>query len=115
MARGLRIDMPWHVDGPSQSSKGNIMRTIYQYELEPHGIAYTLIRLPLGSVVRSVGVQEHVITAWIERPIQWDEEEEHRFYVVGTGEEFPSWEHAHVNFVGTVFQGPYVWHIYHGW
>ncbi len=90
------------------------MRTIYKYELNATETPQKIL-LPEGSVARHVAVIDHVIYVWVEQPIgelvdQW----EHTFIICGTGDlfEFPK---GHMNYVGTVFQGPFVWHVYHSW
>ncbi len=88
------------------------MRTIFKFELNPFP-ASTEITLPGGSFPIHVGTQGHVIYVWIELtdpPIT--PTTVYKFYIVGTGKEVPS--DGFSVYIGTVFQGPFVWHVYHG-
>lgn len=62
---------------------------------------------PRNAEILSVGMQDGEIIVWMtvnpQEPFLY-----HRVYVVGTGREVPS----HCKFVGTVFDGPFVWHIF---
>jgi hypothetical protein len=62
-----------------------------------------------GATIRAVGVQGHAIYVWAETPVQADPLTITRtFRVVATGDDLPGVG----NYIGTVFEGPYVWHIY---
>ena len=90
------------------------MRTIYKYAVEPTHAGPTEITLPVGSIPLAVDVQDHVIFVWIEQARQSnaDEVQKHTFHVLGTGWDMPDTD-ARMDYIGTVFQGPFVWHIYH--
>ncbi len=87
------------------------MRTVWKHKLE---IPATVLLLSSGKVTL-VGLQDGLVHIWKEEATGDDV---HRytqtFYIVGTGQEIPS-GHAHMDHVGSVMQGPFVWHVYKGW
>lgn len=90
------------------------MRTIYKYELDVHETPRKML-LPEGSIARHVAVVDHVIYIWIEQTTYDDViRDDHTFTIYGTGHEF-EYPEGSFEYVGTVFQGPFVWHIYHSW
>ena len=76
------------------------MKTIYKYTLDEP------VRMPKGSTVVQVGIQDGLYCVWAtvdtDAPV-----EERQFVVVGTGRELT----ANMHHVGTVFENPFVWHI----
>lgn len=91
------------------------MRTIYKYDLEPAGVD-TEIRLPPGSRILYAAVQSHVMCIWIERDLDVHPDEvleTHIFVTIGTDISF-EYPDKTFEYIGTVFQGPFVWHVYHG-
>ena len=60
-----------------------------------------------GAVIRAVGMQDHVIYVWTESPGGDDPLITRTFRVIGTGFDVPDG-----TYLGTVFDGPLVWHIY---
>jgi hypothetical protein len=76
------------------------MKTIYKYTLDEP------VRIPQGSTVVQVGIQDGLYCIWAivdtDAPL-----EERRFVVVGTGRELSN----NMVHVGTVFENPFVWHI----
>jgi hypothetical protein len=82
------------------------MRTIYKYDIT----ATRRPAIPLGSRVLSVGMQGQNLCMWIEcnpaQPLYAVS-----VFVVGTGGTLPS---EAINYVGTVQNGPLVWHVYTG-
>jgi hypothetical protein len=76
------------------------MKTIYKYTLDEP------VRMPRDATVVKVGIQDGIYCIWAVvdtvAPV-----EERRFVVVGTGRELDS----NMIHVGTVFEGPFVWHI----
>ncbi len=90
------------------------MRTIYKYELNAHETPQK-ISLPEGSIPRHIRVVDHVIYIWIEQDYDTDAiRSDHTFTIYGTGHEFEDPDGL-TEYVGTVFQGPFVWHVYHTW
>ncbi len=91
------------------------MRTIHKYELNATETPQK-ISLPEGSVALHVEVINHVIYLWVDQTDDIDAiHDDHTFTIYGTGHLF---EHPGVcesEHVGTVFQGPFVWHVYHSW
>lgn len=85
------------------------MRTICKYELAPYPEP-TVLDLPKGSEPIHVGVQNHVIYVWVEIANELSTKRCNCvFHVVDTGSQIrSSW-----NYIGTVFQGPFVRHIYY--
>ena len=98
------------------------MKTVYKYELSsPLGII-TKVSLPKGSTVLSAGIQANDFFIWAlvdtEQPT-----EDRKFIVYGTGWEIDEGikDRFHIGGnlaffdlcpIDTVFQGPYVWHIF---
>ena len=81
-------------------------RRIYKYLLfikdGPQPVA-----MPLGAVVRHVGVQFEAVCLWADVDSSEDEEIR-RFVIAGTGHDLlPDWD-----YVGTVQMPPYVWHVF---
>lgn len=87
------------------------MRTVWKYPLNP---GVTRVQLTSSYLVRSVGVDPAT-----GEPAVWVELEPARtpttttFVTYGTGHEHlvPEADHTAV-FVGTVWQVPFVWHVY---
>lgn len=63
-----------------------------------------------GAVIRAVGMQNRAIYAWAEVPYDVGGERlaERTLRVVATGRDVPD----PGVYLGTVFDGPFVWHIY---
>ena len=84
------------------------MKTIYKYPLTKcEGLGKYLILMPRKSRLLCVGSQEGTITLWAEV----DTEEvlvTRKITIVGTGWELPE----NVIYLGTVFLGAFVWHVY---
>lgn len=80
------------------------MKTIYKHRIEPDGTT-----LMLRGHVLSAGVQGDEVMVWathndaaLERKV--------RIQVMGTGHPFVDAPES--DFVGTVFMGPLVWHVF---
>ena len=105
------------------------MRTVYKYTLEVTGEQD--ITMPEGAIIRHVGVQDTEATVAAE-PLSWVMENRphekltvwaevdterrsvlRRFLVVGTGHPMTPAERWDF-FLGTVIDGPLVWHVYDG-
>jgi hypothetical protein len=70
--------------------------------------------MPVGSVIRHVGVQNGRITLWFETDFDLmgregsDHTETRRFAVRGTGHPIPEG----ATYLGTVQMTPFVWHVF---
>ncbi len=82
------------------------MTTIWKFEISK-GDAVPVVEMPAGAKILSVGIQGSKVMAWA----MVDPEaatEMVRFRISGTGHlADPAW-----NFIGTCFDGPFVWHIF---
>lgn len=67
-----------------------------------------IVTMPVGALGLSSQLQDGVITLWVlcESKAQM---EERTIYIVGTGNPMPV---SVVNFIDSVQQFPYVWHIF---
>lgn len=83
------------------------MHTIYKYQIKRIAPA---IKLPLGSQVLRAGIQNREVFIWALVNLDETEFVEREFAVWGTGWEIE--EYPNVDFISTVFEGPYVWHIF---
>ena len=62
-----------------------------------------------GVIIRAVGIQGHRIYVWGETPVHAVAPTVTRtFRTIGTGDDVPDVG----DYLGTVFDGPYVWHVY---
>lgn len=87
-------------------------RTVWKYKLN---MGATQMVLPLGSKVLLVGEQQGEPHIWVEQdPTDGADGIQYTFYIVGTGHELPT-GHAHLDYQGSYFSGPFVWHIYKAW
>ena len=92
-------------------------KTVYKYILDgnmspdPAGdFIRGTVQMPEGAIVRSAAMQAGGLVVWAEvdrRNV--GSTVAHEFIVVPTGGEVP---YIELEFVGTVFNGPFVWHIY---
>jgi hypothetical protein len=80
------------------------MRTIYKYRLPAEAVT---IPLPEGAFIISVHMQEGDPHIWADvdtsKPLQ-----QRRFRVFGTGHPLPAGD---LHFIGTLLDGPFVWHV----
>jgi hypothetical protein len=82
------------------------MKTVWKYQV-PIGHQVTL-EIPFGGIVVHTESQDDVICLWVE--VESSNPKAHRsFKVFGTGHEIQMPYAIHV---GTVQQGPFVWHVY---
>lgn len=83
------------------------MKKIYKYPLALADAEVVQLDIPQGGQILTMGVQQGIPTLWVlvevGRP-----EERRMFRTVGTGHDVP----GGVKFVGTWFDGPYVWHVF---
>lgn len=89
------------------------MRTVWKYKLN---LGETEWVLPHSHKVVATGIQDDgQIYIWVEQSAEPKQEGSKKtFHVVGTGHALPE-KYPHVDHVGTVFMGPFVWHIYKCW
>lgn len=80
---------------------------IYKYRFRRGSFA---IDLPKVRIFRHIGIQDGEIFAWFEVDHLSEIELACRFFMVGTGTDTPYKEEA--TYLGTVFDGPFVWHFY---
>lgn len=83
------------------------MKTIWKYEV---GLGQTTITIPVGSIIVSAGLDPATggLAVWAE--VESDSPTETlEITVAGTGKKRPRG-----SFVGSVMQGPFMWHIYEG-
>lgn len=83
------------------------MRTIYKYALLLTG-SQTLL-LPSSAKPLSVQLQGEQLCLWAEVGDEWNPGKEVVISIVGTGHPIPP---GAVNYLGTVQQGQFVWHVY---
>lgn len=84
-----------------------IHRAVWKYAFEP-GAYRAEFSVPGGGAIRCVNYQNGSITIWIEaEPL--NRRVQRKFVAIGTGNPVPV---PHRAFVGTVFEGMYVWHVY---
>ena len=83
-------------------------KTVWKFPLELERL--TTVAMPAGARIISVGRQKAgVPTIWAEVDSEETAKEIRVFLIVGTGHPLPEIDLA---FVGTVFDEPFVWHIY---
>lgn len=81
------------------------MHTVHKYKISPKPII-----LPRGAQVLYAGIQAEEFFIWALVDLDETEMVERSFDVWGTGCEIE--EYPNVDFVSTVFEGPFVWHIF---
>lgn len=84
------------------------MRTVWKYDIQIDD-RFTL-DLPTGSVIRHVACQGVSPYMWVEVPDSNLRTEKRTFRVFGTGHDQTGMKWP--KYLGSVFQGIYVWHIY---
>ena len=78
-----------------------------KYRISSNASMQTDVLMREGAVIRAVGMQGPDIYAWAETPVQADPLTVTRtFRVIGTGNVSDG------TYLGTVFDGPYVLHVY---
>ena len=81
------------------------MRTILKYEVQ--NTDRPVIVMPDGANILAVGMQNDNMFLWAD--VDTDNgERRYELRVIGTGHPVP----FGMTYVNTVFQGPFVWHIY---
>jgi hypothetical protein len=67
------------------------------------------VNMPVGAVIRHIGLQNEQYTVWAEiDDSNLQELETREFVVVGTGWEIP----FHSAYFTTIMDGAFVWHVY---
>lgn len=81
------------------------MKVIYKYNLTP------TVLLPKDALVLKAGMQNGGLYIWVLVDPNEQTHTEREFEVIGTGHPF---EHEYLKhrFVDTIFDGPFVWHIW---
>lgn len=67
--------------------------------------------MPTGATVLHVGIQRRIITLWALVDPDANPSIRH-FAVVGTGHPAPDADEG--RYIGTVSEGPFVWHVFEG-
>jgi len=83
---------------------------IYKYE-ERVGSDTTILQLPIGAKILTTQVQNNIIYFWIQINPSEVEIEQRVIRKIATGQKFDSTKTEHI-YVGSVQQGPYVWHYF---
>jgi hypothetical protein len=70
--------------------------------------------VPKGTQFLSVGVQDGIVTTWALVSDTTKEQQKVTFYIIGTGNPIPDDYKlmAKANFLGTIQQGIFVWHVF---
>ncbi len=84
------------------------MRKIWKYELR--GLTGTVLEMPRDATIVHVGMQGNVICMWALVDVN-AEKERRMFRPFGTGHEIHDDIRCSYEYVGTVFDGSFVWHI----
>jgi len=83
------------------------MWTIHKYILQIDGII--VIDMPIGSKILDVQNQDNRICMWVIVNTEL-ETEERVFQIIGTGHQLLG--RTEKKYIGTVQQGPFVWHVF---
>lgn len=93
------------------------MKTIYKYTpaRNPNTYGEFSLQLPYGCNVLSVAIDpQGVLCIYAEVNTEEQQTQEVLLYVLGTGKEFINSSRKELyKFLGTVIQGPFVWHVYY--
>lgn len=85
------------------------MKVIYKYRLDITDCQNIL--LPKDSALLSVKMQHGTMCLWAlvdtSNPVEYQE-----FYVIGTGNPIPEKVIKNANFLSTVLDGSFVWHVF---
>lgn len=88
------------------------MSVIYKYQLD---LSKTVSHeMPEGAEILTVGLQQHEIILWarvaLERRGHEGPKETRTFRIYGTGH--PIQDETEVEYIGTLYDGPFVWHVF---
>lgn len=81
--------------------------TIWKYAIDRVDVRW--LEMPIGARIIHVGMQNEQITLWAIVDPKADCEKR-AIRVVGTGNPFP--DASECTHLGTVFDGPFVWHVF---
>ena len=81
------------------------MKVIYKYPLE------STVLLPKDSLVLKAGMKENTMCIWVLLDPNEKIHSQRNFEIIGTGQPFAH-EYLKHRFVDTLFDGPFVWHIW---
>lgn len=87
----------------------DVARTIWKFPLLLQGINH--IDMPEGAEILHFNIQEDKPTIWALVNAQ-RESVSRKFQLVGTGHELIEEDDEPAIYVGTCFQGPFVWHLF---
>lgn len=90
-----------------------MMRQVfYKYKLKVNISGPQIVQMPKGARIMRVHNQYGEICMWAVHCTNEEEKEDRIFRVYGTGHEIPQSAEGKANsYIGTVFQGHFVWHI----
>jgi len=81
---------------------------IFKYKISSSTSLQTEVPMREDAAIRAVGMQGHEICVWAETPSGDPFTVTRTFRVIGTGFDVPD----PGAYIGTVFDGPFVWHVY---
>lgn len=84
------------------------MKTIFKYAIISHQFS---LHLPRGAVVRHFAMQNGQQCLWVEQDTD-KPKVEREFLIFGTGHDIPESPNEAMVYFGTLFEEPYVWHLY---
>ena len=89
------------------------MRTVWKFQLEMTGVQK--VAMPAGAEILSAAIQPPTRTLCLWALVDDDEAEleTRSVYIVGTGTPMPAGVGS-ADFIGTVLDPPYVWHLFDG-
>lgn len=82
------------------------MKVIYKYQIY---VGSNKLTLPAGAIPRAVGGQDDVLFLWVEHVNSDVPLTPRIFNVYPTGQALTTQPEQ---YIGTIFNGPYVWHVY---
>lgn len=85
------------------------MNTIFKYPLKIRD--EVMVEMPRGAVPLSVHAQGEQLCLWALVNTRLDTSPR-RFRIIGTGHPIDEAEIGRLTFIGTVLQGPFVWHVW---
>lgn len=83
-------------------------RTIWKFPLRLTDVQ--TVMMPAGAEILAVGVQADGIMLWARVDPAVSERQGYNIAIVGTGHPAP--DDTQSTYIGTVMDGPYVWHVF---
>lgn len=83
------------------------MTTIYKYPLGPINDSY-IVSLPVGAQILTAAIQNDNLTIWARVDPEMEATNNRIVRVYGTGHPIDK----HDAYINTVFDGPFVWHVF---